>query len=123
MSAPQEAGDGMDDVTRQLKQRIGDLALTSAMKQAIVKRWEAGREKFAGTADDCTAPGYDLVAAQEEELMDAVAYGAAAEVLGTATEAMRTRTAVAVGLLKAAVACHAGMATFATAGVSDKGEA
>ncbi len=31
--------------------------------------------------------------------------------------------AVAVGLLKAAVACHAGMATFATAGVSDKGEA
>ena len=90
----------MDDVTRQLKQRIGDLALTSAMKQAIVKRWEAGREKFAGTADDCTAPGYDLVAAQEEELMDAVAYGAAAEVLGTATEAMRTRTAVAVGLLR-----------------------
>jgi nicotinate-nucleotide--dimethylbenzimidazole phosphoribosyltransferase len=30
--------------------------------------------------------------------------------------------AVAVGLLKAAVACHAGMATFATAGVSDKGD-
>ena len=29
--------------------------------------------------------------------------------------------AVAVGLLKAAVACHTGMATFATAGVSDKG--
>ena len=29
--------------------------------------------------------------------------------------------AVAVGLLKSAVACHAGMATFASAGVSDKG--
>ena len=29
--------------------------------------------------------------------------------------------AVAVGLLRAAVACHAGMATFAAAGVSDKG--
>jgi nicotinate-nucleotide--dimethylbenzimidazole phosphoribosyltransferase len=29
--------------------------------------------------------------------------------------------AVAVGLLKSAVACHTGMATFATAGVSDKG--
>jgi nicotinate-nucleotide--dimethylbenzimidazole phosphoribosyltransferase len=28
--------------------------------------------------------------------------------------------AVAVGLVKAAVACHAGMATFAEAGVSDK---
>ncbi|MDO8607074.1 MAG: nicotinate-nucleotide--dimethylbenzimidazole phosphoribosyltransferase [Phaeospirillum sp.] len=29
--------------------------------------------------------------------------------------------AVAVGLLRAAVACHTGMATFATAGVTDKG--
>ena len=88
-----------DLAVKEFEEELEDLGLAPVVETEILKRWIAGREKFAGTLDDCLRADYDVHQAQAEELMDAVAYGIALELRGDGDRKSRMRMRVAAILL------------------------